>query len=111
LPWPGTPELSCGEPVGDGADDDVGAGAQDGCQQQSSLVLQDPVTPSAGLDFGDEDGDLPVALLCVQDVVDDRVDQRSVRAAEDVQPNAGVPAVPFGAEGGVVPGVGLDAPL
>ena len=49
----GPPTLSCGAPVGDGADDDVGAGAQDGRQEQSSLVLQDPVTPPAGLDLGD----------------------------------------------------------
>jgi hypothetical protein len=36
--------------------------------------LQDPVTPSAWLDFGDEDGDLPAGLLCLPDVADDRVD-------------------------------------
>ena len=66
--------LSCREPVGDGADDDVGAGAQDGRQEQASLVLQDPVTPSAWLDLGDEDGDLPAAVLCLPDVADDWVD-------------------------------------
>ena len=68
------PGLSCREPVGDGADDDVGAGAEHGRQQQSSLVLQYPVTPPAWLDLGYEDGDLPVAVLCLPDVADDRVD-------------------------------------
>jgi hypothetical protein len=43
-------------------------------QEQASLVLQDPVAPPAWLDLGDEDGDLTVALLCLLDVVDDRVD-------------------------------------
>ncbi len=109
---PTTIGLARREPVGDGADDDVGAGAQDRRQEQASLVLQDPVTPSAWLDFGDEDGDLPVALpclLCLPDVADDRVDQRSVRAGKGVQSDAGVPAVPFGAEGGALPGFGVDA--
>jgi mycothione reductase len=96
------------ELVGDGADDGVGAGAQDGRQEQASLVLQDPVTPPAWLDLGGQDGDLPVALLCLPDVVHDRVDQRAVRAAEGVQPNAGVPVVPFGAEGGALRGFGVD---
>jgi hypothetical protein len=68
------PGLSCREPVRDGADDDVGAGAQYGRQEQASLVLQDPVAPPARLDLCYEDGDLPVALLCLPDVVDDRVD-------------------------------------
>src|ERR1035441_8639699 len=45
-----------------------------GRQQQSSLVLQYPVTPPAWLDLGYEDGDLPVAVLCLPDVSDDRVD-------------------------------------
>jgi hypothetical protein len=67
--------LPAREPVGDGADDGVGAGAQDGGQEQSALVLQDPVTPPAGLDLGDEDGDLPAGLLCAPDVADDRMDQ------------------------------------
>jgi hypothetical protein len=71
----GVAGLSCREPVGDGADDDVGAGAQYGRQQQAPLVLQDPVAPVAWLDFGDQDGDLAVVLLCLPDVVDDRVDQ------------------------------------
>jgi hypothetical protein len=71
MPGPGLP---AGEPVGDGADNGVGAGAQDGGQKQSPLVLQDPVTPPAGLDFGDQDGDLPTGLLCAPDVADDRVD-------------------------------------
>jgi len=70
--WAG---LTCGEPVGKGADHDVGGGAQHRCQEQAPLVLQDPVTPSAWLDFEDADGDLPVALLCLPDVVHDRVHQ------------------------------------
>ena len=61
----------CREPVGDGADDDVGAGVPDG-GQQPPLVLQDPVTPSAGLDLEDEDDDLPAGLLCLPDVIYDR---------------------------------------
>jgi hypothetical protein len=67
-------QLPGGKPVGDGADDDVGAGAKYGRQEQASLVLQDPVTPSAWLDLGDEDGDLPAGLLCLPDVVDDGMD-------------------------------------
>jgi hypothetical protein len=47
--------------------------AQDGGQQKPPLVLQDPVTPSAGLDLKDEDGDLPAGFLCLPDVIHDRV--------------------------------------
>src|SRR5260370_42615125 len=101
--------LSRVEPLGDGADDDVGAGTQDGRQEQAPVVLQDPVAPAARLDLRDEYGYLPVAMLRPPDVVDDRVDERAVRAVEDVQPDAGVPSVPFGAEGGALRGFGVDA--
>jgi hypothetical protein len=55
--------LPAGEPVAQAADDGVGAGAQQGGQQQSPLVVQDPVAPSAGFDLGNEDGDLAVRGL------------------------------------------------
>src|ERR1700723_3794946 len=70
----------CREPVGDGADDDVGAGAQNGGQEQSPLVLQDPVTPPAGLDLDDEEGDLAAVLPSLPDVIPDRVHERAGRA-------------------------------
>jgi malate dehydrogenase (oxaloacetate-decarboxylating) len=101
--------LPCRDPVGDGADDDVGAGAQHGRQEQPPLVLQDPVTPPAWLNLGDEDGDLPAALLCLPDVVHDRVHQRAVRAVEGLQPHPGIPAVPVGAERRALGGFGVDA--
>src|ERR1035438_4065533 len=102
-------KLPGGEPVGDGADDHVGAGAQDGGQQQAPLVLQDPVTPPAWLDLGDEHGDLQAALLCLPDVVDDRVHERAVRAIQGLQRYPRVPAVPVSAEGRALGGVGVDA--
>jgi len=101
--------LPCRDPVGDGADDDVGAGAQHGRQEQPPLVLQYPVTPPAWLDLGDKDGDLPAALLCLPDVVHDRVHQRAVRAVEGLQPHPGIPAVPVGAERRALGGFGVDA--
>jgi hypothetical protein len=45
----------------------------------------------------------------VPHVVNDRMHQRPVRAVEDVQPDAGAPAVPFGAEGGALLRFGIDA--
>ena len=85
--------LSGAEPVGDGADDDVGAGAQDGGQQQSPLVLQDPVTPPVWLDLGDEDGDLPAAPLCLPE----RIPQSGAPASG--AGCRGSPAAPRGSSG------------
>lgn len=62
--------------------------------------LQDPVTPPAWLDLGDQDGDPPARFLCAPDVHEDRVDQGPVRAVESIPSQAVVPVVPPGAEGG-----------
>jgi hypothetical protein len=49
---------------------------------------------TGGLDLEDEDGDLSAVLLCLPDVIHDRVYQRSVRAVEGVQPRGNVEFAP-----------------
>lgn len=54
---------SAEQPVGQGADEDVGTRTQHGGEQEPALVLQDPIAPGTGLDLGNQDCDLPSAFL------------------------------------------------
>jgi hypothetical protein len=67
-----------------------------------------------GLGFGDEHGDLPSTARRLLDVLDDGLHQGAVRAVEDVQPHAGVPALPGQGPIGVCvdgPGDDLTTPV